>query len=332
MKDKKTIISLCLAALIIISTLAGCSQNGTVVICNPEDIESTTADGEYIELVEEMVPLTASPAIFTLAMPTASGTKVTKNSKAEVDYSNIKDGYVMVRYLQNTTKQLRVIVKGPSGVQYTYTLKTNGDYEVFPLSDGNGSYTVTVYEQIEGTRYSTSNSVSFSVSLNDEFAPFLRPNQYVNFTQNSKTVKKAADLIKNEDDLPGQISAIYNFIISNFTYDKVLAANVKSGYLPDVDSVLEKKKGICFDYAAVMTSMLRSQGIPTKLVVGYAGKAYHAWISVYSDETGWINNVIYFDGKDWKLMDPTFASTANQSAAVMKYIGDGTNYTTKFLY
>ena len=78
--------------------------------------------------------------------------------------------------------------------------------------------------------------------------------------------------------------------------------------------------------------MLRSQGIPTKLVVGYAGKAYHAWISVYSEETGWINNVIYFDGKDWKLMDPTFASTANQSAAVMKYIGDGTNYTTKFLY
>jgi transglutaminase-like putative cysteine protease len=217
-------------------------------------------------------------------------------------------------------------------VQYTYTLKTNGDFEVYPLSDGNGGYTVSVYEQIEGTKYSTANSVTFNVLLNDEFAPFIRPNQYVNYKTDSKTVAKAAELIANAGGLPNQISAIYNFVINNLTYDRELAANVKSGYLPDVDLILEKGKGICFDYAAVMTSMLRSQGIPTKLVVGYAGQAYHAWISVYSDETGWINNAIFFDGKQWKLMDPTFASTGNQSATVMNYIGDGTNYTSKFLY
>ena len=34
-----------------------------------------------------------------------------------------------------------------------------------------------------------------------------------------------------------------------------------------------------------MTGMLRSQGIPSKLVVGYAGTAYHAWISVWTEET-----------------------------------------------
>ena len=326
------IVSLSLAALMIIGIMTGCSQNETVSIHNPEDVVSPTADGNIILMADEMVPLTASPTMFTLSMPTAPGTSVKKNAKAEIDHSNIKDGYIMVRYLQKTSKQLRVIVKGPSDAQYTYTLKSDGDYEVYPLSDGNGNYTVTVYEQIEGTRYSTSNSVSFSVTLKDEFAPFLRPNQYVNFTPTSKTVAKAAELVKNAKDLTGQISAVYNYIITNFSYDKVLAANVKSGYLPDVDSILEKKKGICFDYAAVMTSMLRSQGIPTKLVVGYAGQAYHAWINVYSEETGWINNAIYFDGKEWKLMDPTFASTANQSAAVMKYIGDGANYTTKYLY
>jgi transglutaminase/protease-like cytokinesis protein 3 len=125
---------------------------------------------------------------------------------------------------------------------------------------------------------------------------------------------------------------VYNFVLSGLTYDKELAANVKSGYLPNVDTVLASGKGICFDYAAVMTSMLRSQDIPTKLVVGYAGEVYHAWLNVYSTETGWVDAVIQFDGKTWKLMDPTFASTGNQSEEVMKYIGDGKNYAAKYVY
>ena len=54
---------------------------------------------------------------------------------------------------------------------------------------------------------------------------------------------------------------------------------------PDVDSVMAEKKGICFDYAALMASMLRSQGVPVKLVVGYTSQGvYHAWINVWSEE------------------------------------------------
>ena len=83
---------------------------------------------------------------------------------------------------------------------------------------------------------------------------------------------------------------------------------------------------------ALMTAMLRSQDIPTKLVVGYTGNLYHAWINVYLDGQGWVDNVIYFDGHDWKLMDPTFASNGNQSEEIMKYIGNGSNYQGKYSY
>jgi transglutaminase-like putative cysteine protease len=79
-----------------------------------------------------------------------------------------------------------------------------------------------------------------------------------------------------------------------------------------------------------MTGMLRSQGVPTKLVVGYAGDAYHAWINVYSEDTGWIDGVIYFDGAKWMRMDPTFA--ANGGSDIMDYIGNGTNYSGKYFY
>ena len=276
----------------------------------------------------------ASSAAFGFDIPVAeaTGKAAQKNKKAEIDYSNAKDGYVMAKYLQKTGKKVMVVIKGPKGSSYTYTLKPDGNYEVFPFSDGNGSYSVGVFEQIDGTKYATANTATVKVSLSDQFAPFIRPNQYVNYNKNSQAVKKAASLIGSAADVTGMISAVYNYVIGNISYDKELAQNVKSGYLPDVDAVLSRGKGICFDYSAVMTAMLRSLGIPCRLVVGYAGEVYHAWISVFSKETGLVNQVIHFDGANWTLMDPTFASTANQSAEIMKYIGNGNNYSPKYLY
>ena len=66
-------------------------------------------------------------------------------------------------------------------------------------------------------------------------------------------------------------------------------------------------------------------------VLGYAGIVYHAWLSVFVEGTGWVDNVVYFDGVDWQRMDPTFADAEDKKAAA-RYIGDGTNYISKFFY
>ena len=129
-----------------------------------------------------------------------------------------------------------------------------------------------------------------------------------------------------------KVEKIYGYVVKNVSYDKVKAKNVKSGYLPNVDTTLKTKKGICFDYAALMSAMLRSQNVPIKLIVGYTGSVYHAWINVWSEKEGWIEGKIYFDGKTWKLMDPTFASSGKQSDSIMEYIGKGENYSAKYQY
>ena len=272
----------------------------------------------------------SSTALDTVLQPVASGTAVKKNAEAVIDYSNITDGYVMVKYTASTTQKLKAQVKGPT-TTYTYNLKA-GQWETFPLSDGNGAYQVTLYKNVSGSKYSAVVSSRFSVTLKDEFAPFLRPNQYVDYSGAVKTVEKAQELTKNLKDPLKKVKAVYDFVVGNLTYDKKKATTVQSGYLPVLDTVLAEKKGICFDYASLMTGMLRSQGVPCKLVVGYAGTAYHAWISVWSEDTGWINGAIYFDGVSWKRMDPTFASSSKQSSKIMEYIGDGSNYTVKYLY
>jgi len=279
---------------------------------------------------EEVPQASVEPIIPEILKSEASGIFTDENNKSVIDYSNTVDGYVMVRYKKDTDKRLKVQIKGPT-TTYTYNIDI-GIWETFPLSDGDGDYQIAVYENVEDTKYALVQSVNVDVELKDEFAPFLRPNQYVNYADAANTIELAAILSAGKTTELEVVHAIYEYVVEKISYDKDLAVSVKSGYIPDLDKVLEKQKGICFDYAALMAGMLRSQSIPCKLVVGYAGDVYHAWISVYTEKEGWIDRVIYFDGTTWKRMDPTFASSGNQSEDVMEYIGDGANYTEKYLY
>lgn len=262
-------------------------------------------------------------------VPEASGKVVYNSGQASIDASNTSEGYVMVRH-QGGNKKVKLQITTPDGTTYTYNL-SNGSYEAFPLSGGNGSYQVDVLENAHGNMYAVALSKSISVGLSDEFKPYLYPNQYVWFTSDDEAVSLAESISdKSSNDLDF-VEQIYYYVIDNISYDDDLAENVGTDYLPDIDRTLNKKKGICFDYASLMSAMLRAQGIPTKLVVGYSGDAYHAWISVYLTEVGWVDNIIEFDGHSWSLMDPTLAAN-NDSKSVSKYIGDGSNYQVKYSY
>ena len=117
------------------------------------------------------------------------------------------------------------------------------------------------------------------------------------------------------------ITRVYDYITQNITYDYAKASDPPTGYTSDVDAILTSGTGICLDYAAVMASMLRSQRIPTRLEVGYAQDAYHAWL----------NGIIEFDGNVWTLVDPTFGANTDDKA-LKKFIGDGTNYILQKMY
>lgn len=262
-------------------------------------------------------------------VPTASGETCYGDDSVSIDASNISDGYVMVRYTGRSEKA-KAQITIPDGTVYTYTIK-GSDYNTFPLTGGNGDYTLKVYEWVVDNSYALAFSKDLSVSLSDEFKPFLYPNQYVWFTGDSQVVALGRELSDQSADDLDYVQNSYYYVIRNISYDNDKAENTPTDYVPDIDTILEEKKGICFDYASLMAALLRSQSIPTKLEVGYSGEAYHAWISVYLTESGWVDNIIEFDGKDWVLMDPTLAAN-NSSKAVAKYIGDGSKYTVKYSY
>lgn len=272
-----------------------------------------------------------SKAEIVIESTSAGGSHVEKSGGAVIDYSNTSSGYVNVKYTEKTNKTMKVQVIGPGGNTFTYTLY-NTSYEVMPLTDGNGTYTVKVLKNISGSTYAQVASVSFKASLSDEFQPYIRPNQYVNYNASTKCVKKAESLCKKANDELAKVKKVYKWVIKTFKYDYNKAKTVKAGYVPKLDPLFKSKKGICFDYASTMSAMLRSQGVPVKLVIGYTGKEYHAWINVYSKKKGWITGAIYLAADQWKLMDPTFASTGKSSKTVMKYINNKKNYKAKYSY
>ncbi len=320
----KKILCLFLALL-----LCGCAGKKTPPAAIAATEETIAQETVVPSLEAEAMTQPPPPPVPVVLEPEAPGTEEFRCEEAVIDISHTRDGYIMVQYLGQTDKRLKVLLQGPT-TRYSYNL-TPEEWTVLPLSDGNGTYEAGVYINVVDKKYATVMTGKFTAEMTDEFAPFLRPNQYVNYTQATNAVKLGLEITAGIEDALHKVAAVYDYVVSTLSYDYDLAATVKSGYLPDLDSVLSEKKGICFDYAALMTAMLRSQEIPCKLVVGYAGKTYHAWISVWTEEEGWIDGAIFFDGSVWHRMDPTFASSGAGDPEIQEFILNG-NYTVKYLY
>lgn len=185
--------------------------------------------------------------------PQADGLKTFTADTAAIDISHTQEGYIMAKYTGFNAKPILQLT-GTDGITYTYSLYK--DYSTFPLTSGDGTYQVGVYENVSDDRYTTLLSETFSVTLTDPLKPYLYPNQYVNFTADSLPVAKAEELADGASSDLDIISSVYKYIITHFTYDYSKASSVTSGYLPDIDEVFTSEKGICFDYAAVMTFLV----------------------------------------------------------------------------
>ena len=293
LQDRQKILFLFFLAFLFFMSCTGCSSS--------QSEKSTAAATDHKD-----VPRDTTPQIY---IPAADGRKVIENPLITIDISHTDQGYIMAAY-HGDSSDVNIQISGPDSINYMYYISQKDEYTAMPLSSGDGSYLISVYENLEGDMYSTVLSEIIDVTLENEFLPFLYSNQFVNFTKDSEAIQRGAQLAKDCTSDLDVVTAVYNYVTENIQYDFEKASSVTSPYYPDVDETLRTKKGICFDYSALMCTMLRTQGIPTKLNIGYAGDIYHAWISVYIDSMGWVDNIIKFNGTDWTLMDPTFASSA----------------------
>jgi len=277
----------------------------------------------------ETVPSRASAGTYT-APPFADAVfrphNAEGNADAMIDLSSVSEGYVAVSAVSDTRLKLQVI---KDDITYNYDMASDGTPSIFPLQCGNGSYRFRFMKNVTENKYTELYAAVCDVTLADEFQPFLRPNDYVPYKEDSACVKKAASLAEGAGDELEVVSAVYDYICTAVTYDAEKARSVQSGYLPDPDETMATGQGICFDYASLAAAMLRSQGIPTKVIFGYVSPddLYHAWNMFYTGKTGWVT--VSYEVKDgWNRLDLTFSA----GGAGASFVGDGTNYADLYSY
>jgi len=320
--------------------LASCSSDTGSSLPSKGSSDNTTSQTVKKPTIDLDV-IASYPEINLKYVPTSKGELTEESENGVFDYSSSSDGYFMAKYTGESTGDeadivVLVMTPNPEHPQYQYNIPQDGQYYPFPFSEGNGRYTIGLYKRIQGLEYAQLMGMECEVSISDDLLPFLITNHKVRYSGKSLSVKLASELVKDNNEFFSQVSEVYNYVIANVSYDTKKATAAANGeiplYIPDNDQILLSKEGICFDYATLTTAMLRSLEIPTKVVFGWASTGsgtdpvYHAWISVYSDETGWVDGIIEFSSDGWTRMDPTFSASSNNKS-MANFIGDGGNYT-----
>ena len=243
-----------------------------------------------------------------LNLPEATGKTVKKDGKMTVDCSNMSEGYLMVK-AKKTSKRLKLQI-ATSGAKLNYDLNSDGEYEVFPLQFGSGKYQVSLFENVSGKKYSKEGTVKLNVKMPDELSGFLYPNQYVSYDENTACVQEAQKICEGVTNQEEIFDIVRKYVMKNFNYDYIKSVTVKPGLLPQIDECWKNKMGICQDLSALTCAMLRSQGVPARLVIGTVGSnTYHAWV------------VAVVNG-DNRFFDPTAemnASSKNEQYSTERY-------------
>lgn len=229
--------------------------------------------------------------VFTLAlMLVQAPTGVLAETQSKFDTSKVNQGILKINYEAEETL-VAIVTNGDSKEQYILGKENKS----IPLQLGSGKYNVKLAKNIDGNKFKVVESIDIKADI-DPKQVYLNSISEINFNNDMKAIKKAAELVKNLKTDEEKIEAIYTYVAKNIEYDYDKAKTVKKIYLPTIDSTLTSQKGICYDYASMTAAMLRSQGIQTKLVKGNKndmGDVYHAW-----------NEVLV--GDQWKIIDTTY--------------------------
>lgn len=170
-------------------------------------------------------------------------------------------------------------------------------------------------DPLEWSRYN-------SFNLTDDHFDMLEPSKFARSSADLASFMKIADLEKPVGDPLTALKTLQRGIYDSFDYEPGVT-QVNS----PIEVALEERRGVCQDYAHIMTAIARLWGVPTRYVSGYlyhkgsrdrsAANATHAWVEAYLPSLGWIgfdptNNIMAGErhiraavGRDYADVPPT---------------------------
>lgn len=164
---------------------------------------------------------------------------------------------------------------------------------------------------------------TINLQVKDENGMYLQSIQDINWDVEMEVIKKAKEITKKAKTDLEKVGIIHNYVISNIRYDYGKSKTSLLDYIPSIEEIDKSQMGICYDFSSLTAAMLRSIGIPTKLVSGYNKDIvdYHSWNQVYLSEAD-----------KWITVDTTWDSVYFANNLKSNMIKDDNQYKVKKEY
>ena len=149
---------------------------------------------------------------------------------------------------------------------------------------------LVVKVRFKATRMPTDREQPFETkATRAELARELKADRLVTISPRVRTL--ANEITAGKSGPVEQAHAIYDYLITNMTYDKSTPGWGKG----DTERACDVKKGNCTDFHSLFMSLARAKGIPARFVIGFPlsakdgqVKGYHCWAEFYVKGRGWI--------------------------------------------
>lgn len=160
--------------------------------------------------------------------------------------------------------------------------------------------------QIADYPYGAAMSSIKGIAGREDCHPFLQGSTYVEI--NPVVWREAVDIMDESSDIFQTSYALMRYIFETFTYTP--GSTVVTTH---ANEVIERRVGVCQDFAHAMVAFCRSLRIPARYVSGYffdttrdhhlrGSEATHAWVEVHVPGYGWVG----LDPTNNKVVDDTY--------------------------
>lgn len=205
-----------------------------------------------------------------------------------------------------------------SAVEYEVLMEASGNHWLYavPIVDINGILSPLMYTSQQEVlqkqpvnqriKYTATSYVGAQLSTvelsNSEYRQYTAlANNY-----NPQTQRTARSWRQQAGSHAAFINTVLDFYRSNFTYT---LSPPKLGRHTVDEFLFTTQKGFCEHFASSFTVLMRSVGIPARVVVGYQGGDWDAeknYLQVYQrDAHAW--SEVWLQGQGWRRVDPTAA-------------------------
>lgn len=171
----------------------------------------------------------------------------------------------------------------------------------------------------------------------EDFKGYLNPEPYIE-PNNAMIKETAQQLVENESNPYIKAKILFEFVITKMKYnlDSPIRNTGSVNAMEDImkAEINQQQGGVCYDYATLYAALLRSQGIPARVISGFKISSndledlenynqidiiynLHSWVEFYLEPYGWV------------FADPTVDFTSNGNDIFQNFIGTNNLYIKK---